>query len=146
MVDRDEIDFDTLDHRAWTLDQRSAFKARVLYSAHAARSECLKSAFRLLVFALQKISTLVERAWHAHTARQRRQTEIAELRGFDHTCCSGIEASSVETAYPGHDHRARLLLAQRPAQTCPLSRVSPHSPGTCRAARVGCMARANSRA
>ena len=62
MIDRDEIDFDTLNYRTWTLDQRSAFKARVLHSAHAARSECLKSAFRLLVFAPQKISILVERA------------------------------------------------------------------------------------
>jgi hypothetical protein len=58
MADCDEIDFDTLDYRAWTLDQRSAFKACVLKSAHAARSECLKSAFCLLVFALQRISIL----------------------------------------------------------------------------------------
>ena len=96
MVDRDEIDFDTLNYRAWTLDQRSAFKARVLYSAHAARSECLKSAFGLLVFALQKISTLVERAWHAHTARQRRQTEIAELRGFDERMLRDIGITRLE--------------------------------------------------
>ena len=96
MVDRDEIDFDTLNYRAWTLDQRSAFKARVLYSAHAARSECLKSAFRPLVFALQKISTLVERAWHAHTARQRRQTEIAELRGFDERMLRDIGITRLE--------------------------------------------------
>ena len=96
MADRDEIDPDTRDYRAWTLDQRSAFKARVLNSAHAARSECLKSAFRLLVFALQKISTLVERAWHAHTARQRRQTEIAELRGFDERMLRDIGITRLE--------------------------------------------------
>ena len=96
MADRDEIDFDTLDYRAWTLDQRSAFKARVLYSAHAARSECLKSAFCLLVFALQKISTLVGRAWRAHTARQRRQTEIAELRGFDERMLRDIGITRLE--------------------------------------------------
>ena len=96
MVDRDEIDFDTLNYRAWTLDQRSAFKARVLYSAHAARSECLKSALRPLVFALPKINTLVERARHAHTARQRRQTEIAELRGFDERMLRDIGITRLE--------------------------------------------------
>ena len=103
MADGDEIDFGTLDYRAWTLDQRSAFKSRVLKSAHAARSECLKSAFCLLVFALRRIGTLVARAWRAHTARQRWQMEIAELQGFDEPMLRdiGITRFEVNTLFQG---------------------------------------------